>query len=83
MFRLKEKDETIAKLQADLCEKNEECKKLKAVVENQKQKNNVSIKIIIIIIKFIYTAQIQLYSFQMRLTIKKQYITLYSQKLHE
>ena len=46
MFRLKEKDETIAKLQADFCEKKEECKKLEAVVENQKQKNNVSIKII-------------------------------------
>ena len=46
MFRLKEKDETIAKLQADFCEKKEECKKLETVVENQKQKNNVSIKII-------------------------------------
>ncbi|XP_068684021.1 uncharacterized protein [Montipora foliosa] len=37
---LKEKDETIAKLQADFCEKKEECKKLETVVENQKQKNN-------------------------------------------
>ena len=40
--------------------------------------------IIIIIMRFIYTAQIQLYSFQMRLTIKdlKIYLTIKDPKIY-
>ena len=45
MFRLKEKDGTIEKLDADLKEKKEECKQLEAVVQQQKGKNNVSTRL--------------------------------------
>ena len=42
-FRLKEKDDTIEKLQTELKDKKEECKKMEAVVQQQKEKNNVRI----------------------------------------
>lgn len=41
-FRIKEKDDLIEKLQADLEEKKGEFNKLEKVVQQQKEKNNVS-----------------------------------------
>lgn len=42
-FRLKEREDTIEKLQEELKDKKEEFSKLEKVLQQQKEKNNVSI----------------------------------------
>jgi len=42
-FRLKERDNTIEKLQEELKDKKEEFNKLEKVLQQQKEKNNVNI----------------------------------------